>query len=200
MGSTRTCWSTSSFEQSCETDAGQTEHRLYCVQSETQILASCVDVGTFNAQSPDLEQGETVQVRKDLEALACQVSGHLTPEEMSRMANNSTDAQWDTVVRELFWDTSCVDPVRHFDRSHRAPSLARNASARLLRRDNSCRLRRSYAINVRNMVSGTRCAFSLMMMLCVVRVVRTSGRGCDSWTTFQMREERTVEMYVVAGR
>ena len=54
-----------------------------------------------------------LQVRKDLEALACQVSGHLTPEEMSRMAINSTDAQWDTVVRQLFWDTSCVDPVRH---------------------------------------------------------------------------------------
>ena len=31
------------------------------------------------------------------------------------MAINSTDAQWDTVVRELFWDTSCVDPVRHVD-------------------------------------------------------------------------------------
>ena len=53
------CWSTSSFEQSCETDAGRTEHRLYCGQSETQILASCDDVGTFNAQSPYLEQGET---------------------------------------------------------------------------------------------------------------------------------------------
>ena len=38
-----------------------------------------------------------LQVRKDLEALACQVSGHLTPEEKSRMAINSTDAQWDTV-------------------------------------------------------------------------------------------------------
>ena len=56
-----------------------------------------------------------LQVRKDLEALACQVSGHLTPEEMSRMAINLTDAQWDTVVRELFWDTSCVDPVKHVD-------------------------------------------------------------------------------------
>ena len=56
-----------------------------------------------------------LQGRKDLEALACQVSGHLTPEELSRMAINSTDAQWDTVVRELFWDTSCVDPERHVD-------------------------------------------------------------------------------------
>ena len=56
-----------------------------------------------------------LQVRKDLEALACQVSGHLTPEEMSRMAINSTNAQWDAVVRELFLDTSCVDPVRHVD-------------------------------------------------------------------------------------
>ena len=28
-----------------------------------------------------------LQVRKDLEALACQVSGHLTPEDMSRMAS-----------------------------------------------------------------------------------------------------------------
>ena len=52
-----------------------------------------------------------LQVRKDLEASACQVSGHLTPEEMSRLAINSTDAQWDTVVRELFWDTSCVDTI-----------------------------------------------------------------------------------------
>ena len=51
-----------------------------------------------------------LQLRKDLETFACQVSRHLTPEEMSRMAINSTDAQWDTVVRELFWDTSCVDP------------------------------------------------------------------------------------------
>ena len=34
---------------------------------------------------------------------------------MSRMAINSNDAQWDTVVRVLFWDTSCVDPVRHVD-------------------------------------------------------------------------------------
>ena len=51
------CWSTSSFEQSCETDAGRTEHRLYCGQSETQILAACDDVGTFDAQSSYLEQG-----------------------------------------------------------------------------------------------------------------------------------------------
>ena len=56
-----------------------------------------------------------LQVRKDLEVLVCQVSGHLTPEELSRMAINSTDAQWDTVVRKLFWDTSCVDPERHVD-------------------------------------------------------------------------------------
>ena len=41
-------------------------------------------------------------MRKDLEALACQVSGHLTLEEMSRMAINSADAQWDTVVRAHF--------------------------------------------------------------------------------------------------
>ena len=47
------------LEQSCEKDAGRTEHRLYYGESETQILASCDDVGTFNAQSPDLEQGET---------------------------------------------------------------------------------------------------------------------------------------------
>ena len=40
-----------------------------------------------------------LQVRKDLEALACQVSGHLTTEELSRMAVYSTDAQWDTVVQ-----------------------------------------------------------------------------------------------------
>ena len=53
------CRSISSFEQSCETDAGRTEHRRYCGQSETQILASCGDVGTFNAQSPYLEQRET---------------------------------------------------------------------------------------------------------------------------------------------
>ena len=53
------CWSTSSFEQSCETDAWRTEHRLYCGQSETQILASCDDVGTFDAQSPYLEQRES---------------------------------------------------------------------------------------------------------------------------------------------
>ena len=53
------CWSTSSFKQSCETDAGRTEHRLYCGQSETQILASCDDVGTFNAQVPYMEKGET---------------------------------------------------------------------------------------------------------------------------------------------
>ena len=31
------------------------------------------------------------------------------------MALNSTDAEWDTFVSELFWDTSCVDPVRHLD-------------------------------------------------------------------------------------
>ena len=43
-----------------------------------------------------------LQVRKDLETLACQISRHLTPEELSRMAINSTDALWDTVVRELF--------------------------------------------------------------------------------------------------
>ena len=49
------------------------------------------------------------------------------------------------------------------------------------------------------MVPGTRFAFSLMMV-CVVRVVRTSGRSCDSWITFQVREERTVEMYVMAGQ
>ena len=36
-------------------------------------------------------------------------------EEMNRMAINSTDANWDTVLRELVWDTSCVDPVRHVD-------------------------------------------------------------------------------------
>ena len=36
-----------------------------------------------------------------------------------------------------------------------------------------------------------------MMMVCAVRVVRTSGRGCDSWITFQMREERIVEMCVL---
>ena len=52
-------WSTSSLEQSCETDAGRTEHRLHCGQSETQIVAACDDVGTFDAQSPHLEQGET---------------------------------------------------------------------------------------------------------------------------------------------
>ena len=56
-----------------------------------------------------------MQLRKDLEALACQVSGHLTLKELSRMAINSTDAQWDTVVRELFWDTSCFYPERHVD-------------------------------------------------------------------------------------
>ena len=56
-----------------------------------------------------------LQVRKDLEALACQVTGHVTVEKLSRTAFKSTDAQWDTVVRELFWDTSCVDPVRHVD-------------------------------------------------------------------------------------
>ena len=56
-----------------------------------------------------------LQVRKDLEALACQVSGHVTVAELSRTALNSTDAQWDTVVRELCWDMSCVDPVRHLD-------------------------------------------------------------------------------------
>ena len=40
-----------------------------------------------------------LQVRKDLEAFSCQVSGHVTVEELSRTAINSTDAQWDTVVR-----------------------------------------------------------------------------------------------------
>ena len=43
-----------------------------------------------------------LQVREDLEALACKVSGHVTVEELSRTARNSADAQWDTVVRELF--------------------------------------------------------------------------------------------------
>ena len=113
------CWSSSSFEQSCETDAGRTEHRLCCGQSETQILASCADVGDLRCSEPSFGTGRptewALQVRKDLEALACQVSGHLTPEEMSRMAINSTDAQRDTVVRELLWDMSCVDPVRHVD-------------------------------------------------------------------------------------
>ena len=56
-----------------------------------------------------------LQVRKDLEALACQVPGQPTLEELSRTAINSTDVQWDSVVRELFWDTSCVDPERHVD-------------------------------------------------------------------------------------
>ena len=43
-----------------------------------------------------------LQVREDLEALACQVPGQPTLEELSRTAINSTDVQWDSVVRELF--------------------------------------------------------------------------------------------------
>ena len=60
-------------------------------------------------------KGGALQVLKDLEALACQVSGHVTVEERSRTALKSTDAPWDTALRELFWDTSYVDPVRHAD-------------------------------------------------------------------------------------
>ena len=85
-------------------------------------------------------------------------------------------------------------------RSHRAPSLARNASARLVRWDSSCQLKRSYVIDVWNMDSGIRCAFSLMMVMCAIRVTQTSQRGCVSWITSQIRKERTAEMYVTVGR
>ena len=94
-----------------------------------------------------------------------------------------------------------VDLVKAFDRVLRELVMGWPRSmARLVRRDNSCRLKRSFAINVRNMVSGTRCAFSLMMMVCAVRVARTSERGCAFWITSQMSEERTAEMYVTVAR
>ena len=56
-----------------------------------------------------------LQARKDLEALARQTTEHDTVDELCRTARSSTDAKWDTVVHELFWDSSCVDPERHAD-------------------------------------------------------------------------------------
>ena len=108
------CLSTSSFDLSCETDAWRTEHRLHCGQSETQILASCDDVGTFDAQSPYLAQRETDGVGI---AGAQRLGGIGWPSvwtsHTGRDESHGYESQWDTVVRELFWDTSCVDPVRH---------------------------------------------------------------------------------------
>ena len=73
----------------------------------------------FDAQSPCLEQRRptewALQVRKDLESLARQATGHDTVDELCSTARRSTDAQWTVVVRELFWDSSCVDPERHAD-------------------------------------------------------------------------------------
>ena len=52
-------WLKMALMRSLVLSRSRTEHRLHCGQSETQILASCDDVGTFNAQSPYLEQRET---------------------------------------------------------------------------------------------------------------------------------------------
>ena len=103
-----------------DTDAGRTEHRLYCGQSETQILASCDDVG------PSMLRALKKRTRRDRRSGHCRCAktcrhwlakflGISHRGELSRTALSSTDAQWDTVVRELFWDTSCVDPVRYVD-------------------------------------------------------------------------------------
>ena len=121
---------------------------MHCGQSETQIPASCDDVGTVNAQTPCMVQGETdgagIGSAQRLGGMACQVTGHVTVEELRHTALNSTDAQWDTVVRELFWDTSCVDPVRHDDT---ITSSSITCTDCIGRRDSSCQLKRSYAIN-----------------------------------------------------
>ena len=76
--------------------------------SGVSMLRACI----WNKGSPT---ARALKMRKDLQALACQVSGLATVEELSRSALNSTDAPRDTVVRELLWETSCVDLVRHGD-------------------------------------------------------------------------------------
>ena len=136
-----------------------------------------------------------LQVRKDLEALACQVPGQLTPEELSRTAINSTDAQWDTVVRELFWDTSCVDPERHVDTiTSSSITCSECIGTSGETRQFIVGQRAPVPSTLRNMVTGIQCAFSQMMTVYAVCVVRTSGRGYDFWITYQIREERTAEM------
>ena len=48
-----------------------------------------------------------------MESLTHQATGHDTVDELCCTARGSTDAQWDAVVRELFWNTSCVDSEGH---------------------------------------------------------------------------------------
>ena len=113
------CWSTSSFEQAVRQKLGEPSIDCIAARARIKYWRRVMTSGPSMLRPLTWNMGRltewALQVRKDLEALACQVSGYLTVEEMSRAAINSTNAQWDTVVRKLFWDTSCVDPVRHVD-------------------------------------------------------------------------------------
>ena len=92
------CWSTSSFEQSCETDAGRTEH-INCIAARAslkywrRVMTSGLSMLRALIWNKGRPTEWALQVRKDLETLACQVSGHLTPEEMFRTAFFSSVAQ-----------------------------------------------------------------------------------------------------------
>ena len=139
-----------------------------------------------------------LQVRKDLEALACQVFGHVTVEELRRTALKSTDASWDTVVRELFWDTSCVDPVRHVDT---ITSISITCTECI---GTTSEMRQFMSVKTllchQRMKHGLRNPMLFFADDDGVCGARTSERGCAFWITSQIREERAAEMYETMGR
>ena len=104
-------WSTSSFEQAVRQMLG--EPSIDCIEARARLKywRRVMTSGPSMLRPLTWNMGRltqwALQVRKDLEALASQVSGYLTVEEMMRSGY--------TVVRKLFWDTSCVNLVRHVE-------------------------------------------------------------------------------------
>ena len=138
-----------------------------------------------------------LQVRKDLEAPACQVPGQPTLEELSRTAINSTDVQWDTVVRELFWDTSCVDPERHVD------TITSSSITCVECIGTSGEMRQFMSVKALLCHQRTKHGYRNPMRFFAdgESVCGACGAGphCDFWITFLMHEDRTVGICVMMG-
>ena len=108
------------------------------------------------------------------------------------MSINSTDAQWDTVVRELFWDTSCVDPKRHVDTITSSSitcteCIGTTGETRQFMSVKAllCHQRTKHGL-------GIQCVFSVMM---TCKEMRVQCRDvCDGGTVTKLCNERVEEL------
>ena len=164
------------------------------------MLASCDDVGTFDAHSPYLKHGETDGVgianSQRLGGIGLQ---SFRTSHTSRMAINSTDAKWDTVVRDLFWDTSCVHPVRHV---HTITSSSITCTECI---GTTGETRQFMSVKALRCHQRTKHGFrNPMRFFADDGVCGACGANFRTrlrlWITSQVREERTVQMCVMAGR